>query len=772
MHEVYIQPDERGARGPPGGHARHDAHVPRQLPLLLGGRGQLRVRRRAAAERPRRRRLLHGVRRRPLGRVRAAPLPAEGQARRARSGHDEARRARAEGRAEATHRGGEPVRRSRPAVPVAAVRLLVHRRGQRADGGRAAREARAGGRDGARGLGLPDAPRRGAWTMGRSTASSAPPARATATTPAACSSPFATAGSGTSAAIPTTPSRAGSCAASARSATTARGSIRSSASCTRCAAPGPKGSGEFERISWDEALAECAERLGGVIAEHGGAAILNVHYSGTLGLVGYTFPMRLLGAMGTTEVTPDTICNLAGHVALGYLYGTSETGLRPAHARRRALHPGVGREPVGVRPAPGRALARRGAGHRRRRRPDPDADRGARRHPPAAAPGQRCRARVRADARDRARRPVDRDYIARTRPGSTSSSRCSPTARPSGRRRRPACRPPTSSASRGSTAPGRRCSGSARACSGSRPAATSFRACASLPAITGNFAQAGRRASVHERGDRVGRRLRRRWCPSTSLAGAADLAHGPGRRAGRPGPLARAGLLEHEHRRVRAAAARDPAPALARDDLFTLVVDPFPTDTARYADIVLPAATFLEHDDVVVPYFDLGLAAQVKAVDPPGEAMPNSEIFRRLAAAMGYDDPALYEPDEAIMERLVAGSDLVPDLAELRAARHASTRRAAVRPVRRRRVRHAQRPHRDRQRRRRGRRPPARPRPARRRAAGRRPAAPALPRLAVDDERVVLQRPQGPRPARRDRRSRAPKRGGQARPRRRATACG
>ena len=92
---------------------------------------------------------------------------------------------------------------------------------------------------------------------------------------------------------------------------------------------GPKGSGEFEQISWDEALAECAERLGGVIAEHGGAAILNAHYTGTLGLVGYTFPMRLLGQMATTEVTPDTICNLAGHVALGYLYGTSETGFDP-----------------------------------------------------------------------------------------------------------------------------------------------------------------------------------------------------------------------------------------------------------------------------------------------------------------------------------------------------------------------------------------------------------------------------------------------------------
>jgi len=58
----------------------------------------------------------------------------------------------------------------------------------------------------------------------------------------------------------------------------------------------------------------------------------------------------------------------------------------------------------------------------------------------------------------------------------------------------------------------------------------------------------------------------------------------------------------------------------------------------------------------------------VKAVAPPGEAMRNSEIFRNLAAAMGYDDPALFEADESIMERLVAGSDLVSGVAELRAA--------------------------------------------------------------------------------------------------------
>ena len=68
--------------------------------------------------------------------------------------------------------------------------------------------------------------------------------------------------------------------------------------------------------------------------------------------------------------------------------------------------------------------------------------------------------------------------------------------------------------------------------------------------------------------------------------------------------------------------------ALARDDLFTVAVDLFSTDTVDMADVVLPAASFLEHDDLVVSYFNQSLSAQVGAVDPPGTALPNSEIFR------------------------------------------------------------------------------------------------------------------------------------------------
>ena len=65
------------------------------------------------------------------------------------------------------------------------------------------------------------------------------------------------------------------------------------------------------------------------------------------------------------------------------------------------------------------------------------------------------------------------------------------------------------------------------------------------------------------------------------------------------------------------------------------MIDLFATDTADYADFVLPAASFLEFDDLVSSYFDLTLSAQVKAVEPPGQALPNQEIFRRLAARDG-----------------------------------------------------------------------------------------------------------------------------------------
>jgi anaerobic selenocysteine-containing dehydrogenase len=105
--------------------------------------------------------------------------------------------------------------------------------------------------------------------------------------------------------------------------------------------------------------------------------------------------------------------------------------------------------------------------------------------------------------------------------------------------------------------------------------------------------------------------------------------------------------------------------ALERDDLFHVAIDLFHTDTTAYADIVLPAASFLEFNDLVLRYFDLTVSAQVKAADPPGSALPNQEIFRRLARVMGYDDPELFETDEALIARLLAETPYRGSFADL-----------------------------------------------------------------------------------------------------------
>jgi anaerobic selenocysteine-containing dehydrogenase len=93
----------------------------------------------------------------------------------------------------------------------------------------------------------------------------------------------------------------------------------------------------------------------------------------------------------------------------------------------------------------------------------------------------------------------------------------------------------------------------------------------------------------------------------------------------------------------------------SRDDLFTVVIDHFQTDTADYADIVLPATTQLEHYDVHKSYGHLYMLANNPAIAPVGEALPNSEIFRRLAARMGFDEPCFRDSDEDICRTALAG---------------------------------------------------------------------------------------------------------------------
>lgn len=92
---------------------------------------------------------------------------------------------------------------------------------------------------------------------------------------------------------------------------------------------------------------------------------------------------------------------------------------------------------------------------------------------------------------------------------------------------------------------------------------------------------------------------------------------------------------------------------LERADLFTVVAEQFLTDTARYADIVLPATTQLEHHDLGIAWGHLYLSLNQPAIEPLGEAVPNTELFRRLATVLELDDPRLHTSDDQLMREML-----------------------------------------------------------------------------------------------------------------------
>jgi anaerobic selenocysteine-containing dehydrogenase len=92
---------------------------------------------------------------------------------------------------------------------------------------------------------------------------------------------------------------------------------------------------------------------------------------------------------------------------------------------------------------------------------------------------------------------------------------------------------------------------------------------------------------------------------------------------------------------------------LLREDLFLVVADHFISDTASYADIVLPAAMGAEMEDIILSWGHNYLTFNEKCVDPPGEALSNYEIFRRLAALMGYTDAQFKWSDAQCLEHYV-----------------------------------------------------------------------------------------------------------------------
>jgi len=123
------------------------------------------------------------------------------------------------------------------------------------------------------------------------------------------------------------------------------------------------------------------------------------------------------------------------------------------------------------------------------------------------------------------------------------------------------------------------------------------------------------------------------------------------------GPRVEALVVYNSNPLAVAPQSRQVVAGFARDDLFCVVLEQFQTDTADYADFVLPATTQLEHLDVHTAYGHSYVLFNEPAIAPLGEALPNSEIFRRLARRMGFDDPCLADSDEQLARTALRALD-------------------------------------------------------------------------------------------------------------------
>ena len=426
---------------------------------------------------------------------------------------------------------------------------------------------------------------------------------------------------------------------------------------------GAKGRGEFEAISWDDALTEIAARLAPIPGE----LVLNTHYTGTCGLLGYSFPLRFFHRLGATEVDPDTICNKAGHLALEYVYGTSLEGFDPGTADAAACILVWGANPSASAPhahehwlpeAPGKVLV-----------VDPV------RTPTAAAADLHLQLFPGSDAalafallhvlrRDGL---LDRAFLDAHAIGWDEVEPLLADFTPA--QGELVTGVPAAAIEEAAHLYGHGPSllWIGQGLQRQRTGGNVVRACALLPAATGNLGKPGAgflylngpaSRGIDEDYLRAPH-LARREVDAISHMDLAEVLEDADRSRALFAWNINIAASNPDQRRLREA--------LRREDLLTIAIDLFETDTTDFADYVLPAASFLESDDLVASYFHHTLSAQVRAIAPLGDSLPNAEIFRRLARAMGYEDDELYETDEKVLAGVLERSGLGVGFAELAA---------------------------------------------------------------------------------------------------------
>ena len=421
---------------------------------------------------------------------------------------------------------------------------------------------------------------------------------------------------------------------------------------------GPKGAGEFERISWEAALDEIAERLDAVMREFGAEAIWPYVGSGSMGLLQgvYGAGRRLWNVIGASRHLM-TICTIAGGVGTGYTLGDNRVGMDPETLRFSKLIILWGSNTLSTNHHLWRSITTARQSGARLVVIDP------------------TRTRT-ADAADSHLAPIpgtdaalalgllhvvlgegaeDRDFIERHTLGWEAFRRRILEYPPA--RVAEICGLPVDAIVELGKRIARTRPTGIRVMMGLQRhggGGMAVRTITCIPGVTGDWRYPGGGAGYDTRG----------FFGVNWAALYRDDLRRPDTRALSMTRLGE-GLLEVTDPPVKAlfVYASNPAASvphqtklrrgLARPDLFTVVVEHFRTDTVEYADIVLPATTQLEHADVQISYGHLYISWNEPAVSPPGECLPTTEIFRRLARRLGLDVPCLYDSDEELARQLL-----------------------------------------------------------------------------------------------------------------------
>lgn len=426
---------------------------------------------------------------------------------------------------------------------------------------------------------------------------------------------------------------------------------------------GAKGQGKFARVSWDDALSEIAERLGEIArSDEGPEAILPYSYAGTMGLVqGSSMDRRFFHLLGASKLD-RTICSMAGTMGmrmtvganigadaegipesdLVLLWGTNTLTSNPhlwpfvLQARARGA-PIIAIDPlrtrtaqqcdewIGIRPGTDAALAL-GMMHVIFAEGLEDDD-------------YLTRYTVGAEQlRTRALEYPPERVAAIT--GLTTEVIVS-LARRYGRARAAFIRVNYGLQRHGG-------------------GAMAVRAIACLPALTGHWRRAGGGAQLSTSANfqfNRGALERPDLSPQVRTINMIKLGHALTRPdAGVGGPPVRALVVYNSNPAAVAPERGEVVRGLARQDLFTVVLEHFQTDTADWADFVLPATTQLEHWDIHLAYGHHYVTLNRPSIDPIGECLPNSEIFRRVAARMGMDHPAMQDDDISVIRQALQGA--------------------------------------------------------------------------------------------------------------------